>query len=280
MIGLLRVERESLIDILSRYVALLWKDWPREMECKKAHWAPGNQSYILTGECPYRRHDATFHQITDAYRESLEEDEFQFCAVFKCPTCDKFILGILRESRTYEPSESGSGMNQVFHATYETHYPLGSPDDSFEEGIPLSIGNCLSEALRCMGVNAFNAAAEMCRRAIEGSCILLGAPRSKNKLMDKIDWLVQQQEITPFLGQVAHKIRLGGDRGAHFPDSESTASADEEIIGKEQAQAIIKFTREYLHHVYVVRRELGEYDFSKSGAAQAKKDQKGLPPAP
>ena len=53
----------------------------------------------------------------------------------------------------------------------------------------------------------------MCRRALEASCEHLEA---KGKtLEDKIDSLEEMGEITTYLKDMAHKIRLTGNRGAH-----------------------------------------------------------------
>jgi hypothetical protein len=110
----------------------------------------------------------------------------------------------------------------------------------------------------------------MCRRALEASCLDLGAP--KNKVLEKmIDWLEDKRIITPYLKDAAHNIRLGGNRGAHPPEDGPTAAdtaspvedGPVEKIEKEHAEAIIGFTREFFHHVYVGPKLLGKYDFSK-----------------
>ena len=107
--------------------------------------------------------------------------------------------------------------------------------------------------------------------AVEASCLNLGAP-DKGVLEDKIDWLEAQRKITPFLKDVAHKIRLGGNRAAHpgTPSTSMQASSgvaapivSTSLITKEHAEAIIQFTREFFHHVYVVPKQLDKYDFSK-----------------
>jgi len=181
----------------------------------------------------------------------------------QCQACMKYILAIV--------------LYQLYagHFNYEAHYPLGKPNDAVAEEIPPHIQSDFKEALRCLFVNAYNATAEMCRRAVEASCIDLKAPKTIKVLEDKIDWLEQQRIITPFLRDVAHKIRLGGNRGAHpsedgpiAPKSPDPATPDTEtdpvtVIEEKHALAIVKFTREFFHHVYVVPKELDQYDFSK-----------------
>ena len=177
----------------------------------------------------------------------------------QCQGCFKYILGQVKQGIE----------NNMAVAVYLLHYPMGSPDDNVAEQIPTHIKADFQEALRCMFVDAYNATAEMCRRALEASCLEQGAPKKK-KLDDMIDWLEQQRKITPHLKDIAHKIRLGGNRAAHPPEDgpkpEGAVEEEEgpvENIGKEHAEAIIMFTREFFHHLYVVPAQLDKYDFSK-----------------
>jgi hypothetical protein len=77
----------------------------------------------------------------------------------------------------------------------------------------------------------------MCRRAIQASCLELGAPSADN-ITSQIDWVYAQKKITTALKDVAHKIRLGGNRAAHPND-------DEDPISPEEADAILMFTQHY-----------------------------------
>src|SRR5207245_1589530 len=108
--------------------------------------------------------------------------------------------------------------------------------------IPDAIKPDFQEALRCRWVNAYNATVEMCRRALEASCIEQGA--TPDIVLSKmIDWVHAQGKITTPLKDMAHKIKLGGNRGAHPSDRTLTS---------EDADAVIEFTEEYFQHVYVM----------------------------
>jgi hypothetical protein len=85
----------------------------------------------------------------------------------------------------------------------------------------------------------------MCRRAIEASCIQLGAKDSL-RIEEQIDWVASQGKITSGLQAVAHTIRLAGNRGAHPPRA----------ITEEEADAVIAFTEEYFQHVYITPAKL------------------------
>jgi Domain of unknown function (DUF4145) len=249
----------TLVSLLQETALFLWKNWPKDMQV--VLWNPQTRTFTMRGRCPHGPHDSAFVSST------VHVDQSQrWIAVMQCQGCAKYILAIAQHA----PNQ---GTLQ-----YQEHYPLGKPDDTVAPEIPTHIQPDFQEALRCRFVDAYNATAEMCRRAIEASCIDLKAPRNLKVLEDKIDWLEQHRIITPFLRDVAHKIRLGGNRAAHPPEDgpvNLAAVAENEaedgpiqIITKEHADAIIQFTREFFHHVYVVPKQLDKYDFSKPKAVK------------
>ena len=249
----------SLLRLLSETAVFLWKDWSREMQVNIFN--AQSRTFTLAGVCPHCHRDSAFLCITSVHYVA----NVDWISGMQCQGCSKFILAIVR----FQANTAS--------VIYREHYPLGSPDDSVDTEIPEHIQPDFKEALRCLWVNAYNASAEMCRRAVEASCLDLGAP-PKKVLDDMIDWLETQRKITPFLRDVAHKIRLGGNRGAHPEAGGAPANAPTSApvipaanqntglvtkIGKEHAEAIVKFTREFFHHVYVVPKQLDKYDFSK-----------------
>jgi hypothetical protein len=103
-------------------------------------------------------------------------------------------------------------------------------------------------------VKAYNATAEMCRRALEASCLQLGAP-AELVLSKTIDWVHTHGKITNSLRDMAHKIKLGGNRAAHPSDKR---------LSEQDADAVIAFTDEYFQHVYVTPARMARHDFDKS----------------
>lgn len=250
-------DEQDLISFVGRHVAILWDDWPKDMEAVSL----GNGQFSLRGTCPYpdcARPTVFILQNSAHVGVSPNNTSRQrIVAIMQCQGCQHYILTIV----DYPQNQ---GMGHV----YREHYPMGAPDQAVADEIPDHIKDDFKEALRCMFVDAYNATAEMCRRALEASCLDLGAP--KNKVLEKmIDWLEEKRIITPYLKDAAHNIRLGGNRGAHpSPDGPVTEPlVDEggpiEKIEKEHAKAIIEFTREFFHHVYVGPKLVGKYDFSK-----------------
>jgi hypothetical protein len=237
-----------------------------------------NGNFSFRGICPYPacNRASIFLKINASSAGIRNERPGQaisrIVAILQCQGCQKYILGLVEHTQGYVAYQ------------YLEHYPIGSPDETVAEDVPDHIKDDFKEALRCLWVNAYNATAEMCRRAMEASCLDLGAPH--DKVLEKmIDWLEAQRKITPYLKDAAHKVRLGGNRGAHppaTPVTHTTTPATSAIpptvpmptiatvpaspiekIEKEHAEAIVEFTREFFHHVYVGPKLVGKYDFSK-----------------
>jgi len=180
-------------------------------------------------------------------------------AVARCVACHEFILAMIKHGWDGETNRW----------LYLLHYPLGKPNDSVSTAVPEAIRLDFQEALRCQWVKAYNATAEMCRRAVESTCLDLGAPYDK-VLEVMIDWLEEKRKITPALKDVAHKIRLSGNRGAHpVPDTSKPGTAVVIAAGPilkiepDHAEAIVSFTRHLLEHVYIIPQKLPQFDFSK-----------------
>jgi hypothetical protein len=224
-----------------------------------------NGNFALTGICPFPdcNRPSTFVRIQSTNLGIIGslpsgQSVVKWVAVLQCQGCRKYILGLAQQNQG------------TLSYTYLEHYPMGSPNDNVASEIPTHISADFKEALRCLFVNAYNATAEMCRRALEASCIDLGIPKGIRVLEDMIDSLEEQRKITPHMKNVAHKIRLGGNRAAHPPEGgpkPASEAPDEyapvEIIGGDHAEAIVDYTRQFLHHVYVVPKQLEKYDFSK-----------------
>jgi hypothetical protein len=223
-------------------LGFLRKEWPRDMEAVSLDT---NRLFSLRGVCPHCSHKSVFTMATGVGTEVLAENPpiYRLVSGMQCQGCRKYILGVV----THRPNTSDY--------THEAHYPLGTPDDSVADDIPDEIKPDFKEALRCRWVDAYNATVEMCRRALESSCLQLGVDTSKLGTLEKmIDWVHGQGKITTPLKDMAHKIRLGGDRGAH---------PSERIMQKEDADAVIEFTREYFDHVYVMPARMANFDFSR-----------------
>jgi hypothetical protein len=249
-------ESRSLFDFLCRFWATLWRDWPKDMEV--TFLGINAPFFSLNGECPYCRRPCSFMPVTNLYIEHVtppnENPKTRVVAAMQCQGCRKFILGFLYWLGHSNWAPPGGALK------YERHYPLGLPDDSVASEVPEHIAADFSEALRCRYVKAYNATAEMCRRAIQASCLEQGA-KPKDQIREQIDWLFAQGKITVSLKDIAHTIRLGGNRGAHPPDDPKDASP----LTENEADAIIEFTRQFFNFLYVMPQQIGKYDFSKSG---------------
>ena len=217
------------------------------------------EGFRLRGICPHCQRDSAFESVTKTFIESHDVAVVgtRLVGALRCVACNDYILGILK----LVPSADYRG----FTPAYECHYPLGKASQIENEGIPENTLADFNEALRCKSVDAYNATAEMCRRAVQASCLSLGAD-PKLKLQKQIDWLAEKGKVIASLQEMAHKVRLGGNLGAHPPDDPS----EESPLGPEEAEAVLAFTWEYLKAIYVTPSELAKFDFSRSASKKLK----------
>jgi hypothetical protein len=114
--------------------------------------------------------------------------------------------------------------------------------------VPAEVAADAREAHRCLSVEAYRAAVVMARRAMQSAAYEKGAP--ERTLLEQIDWLEEQQLITPQMKEVAHRIRLTGNLGAH-PDKDGLRD-----VGEAEAWAVIGFLDDFLKYVYEIPARL------------------------
>lgn len=208
---------------------------------------PPQSFFSLRGTCPHCQLKAVFLicQGASPGQNAMHQADRVALAVMQCQGCLQFILG-----------SAVLGENGLW--IYRQHYPLGKPNDEMAPEIPTHIADDFKEALRCQFVKAYNATVEMCRRAVQACCLDRNAPAGK-KLVYQIDWLAEQEIITAPLKEMAHRVRLGGNLGAHPPEDPNDPAVI--VINEDYANAVVEFTRELFDHVYVMPGRLSKYTF-------------------
>src|ERR1700686_848763 len=244
-------DRAGFIRFLCASVSVLWKDWPKPMICTVLN-LQGNQ-FSLSGICPHCDSKAVFIVVTGTYTEE-RPDLTLVCAGMQCQGCKRFILGLVSRHRLHPPHDDV--------LIYVAHYPLGSPNDSVDPSVPDDIRFDFSEALRSLWVRAFKAAIIMCGRALQTSCDDLGATGAS--LYEQIDDLAKKGTITEPLRQWAHTVRLSRNKKAHDKAATVISAEEREKQLENDAEAIVAFTREYFHHVYVLPEKLRAYTAPKA----------------
>lgn len=192
-----------------------------------------------SGECPHCGHASYFRPVTSAHTDQMTGAIHKICNGAQCESCKEFVL-ILGERN---PGSGGSyGLKAL--------YPLGKPNDRVEDSVPQEIRPDFVEALRCRWIRAYKATVAMCGRVIQATALHKGAS-PKKKLVEQIDELADNGIITQPLKEMAHEVRLTRNIGVH-PDEEDLLKD----VGEKDADDIIEFTREFLHHVYVMPAKL------------------------
>jgi len=246
----------SLLSFLCDSLACLWKDWPKHMKLTELEAESGK--FSLRGECPHCQQASVFIQVTTVHAEEIEERLQRLAVGMQCQGCLEHILAITLKQREY---------NKPSRLLYAAHYPLGKPDDSVAEEVAAAnpiIALDFAEALRCVWVKSYKAAVAMCRRSVEATCKHFGA--TGYTLEKKIDDLAAQGKITEPLKEMAHAVRVSGNRGLHgkkttdaTPDDQDAPLDDLDLFGEDEAKAMIAFTQQLFYHVFVMPALLEKY---------------------
>jgi hypothetical protein len=186
-----------------------------------------------SGECPHCSVNSLFDPMASHVAGT------RVVSAAQCVTCKNFVLVIGYRGGGNSPSSA------------VTVYPLGKPDDTVASEVQQAakdVAEDFAEALRCHWIKSYRASVVTCRRAIQSSAIAFQA--NGGRLIDQIDDLFKSGKITEALKDFAHEVRLTGNDGAH-PDRDGLT----EVKERDSAD-IIEFTREYLHHVYVMPAKL------------------------
>lgn len=233
---------DSLIEMLAHFLATPLTLYQKSMEAKLEPFKEGwKREFILRGRCPHCEDNCAFIKVTEAYSEHIGSGKWKVCAVLQCPICQDYILGILSLTR-HRPNEFNEGPEETIDKV--EHFPFGRPKNQYApDVVPSDVANDFLEARKSYSAEAYNAAVVMCGTAVEASCREFKA--KGRTLVEKIDDLAKQGLITTSLKDMAHKIRLSRNRGAHRGDQKV-------LINEKYASAVIEFTRLYIEHLYVM----------------------------
>lgn len=164
--------------------------------------------------------------------------------VWTCQSCGGPVVGM------FDDDEEGPDPR--------FHFPRSAITPQLGSGTPPLVAEDASEAYVCLSAGAWRAAAAMARRAIQAAALDQGAPADL-KLQPQIDWLEGERIITPLMKEAAHKIRLGGNLGAH-PSADGLRDVDEDA-----AKRVVEFMRQFLWMLYEYPVQLESADPESSG---------------
>ncbi len=205
------------------------------------NFAPQQHNQVgARGKCPHCSDQSYMRPVGGPYLEANPDQRGnKITNAAQCESCKKFVLVVGDRNQTG---------NQVPYALVDV-YPLGKPDDRVNDAVPEEIAADFREALRCHWIQAYKGTVTMCRRAVQATALEKKASANK-KLVDQIDELADRGIITQPLKEMAHEVRLAGNVGAH-PGEDGLKDVTEQ-----DGNDVVEFTREYLHHVYVMPAKL------------------------
>lgn len=130
-------------------------------------------------------------------------------------------------------------------STVEHQFP--PPGINPHPTIPETVAVDFKEATVCLSIGAWNAAAAMCRRALQ-SCAKDKGANSKDDLFSQLKELKDKQVIPDLVYDMADTIRKKGNVGAHPGKDPITNEAVSEVEAK-AVFSIIEFVFKYVYEL-------------------------------
>lgn len=190
--------------------------------------------------CPYCENKTLLVISTNS--ENAEISPSHCFVVRKCSYCERIsFLDVL-----YCKSKHGDSYPLIAHK-----YPSRKQTELDNKAIPEKVKVDFLEGLKNLDNNCFKSACVMFRRSMQNAVIELGAGKKKN-LEKQIDELEKKRIITPELKELAHTMRVVGNKGAHPLKEEF-----DELTG-EDAVEMASFLRDFINYAFILRKQLQE----------------------
>src|SRR2546425_8221880 len=75
----------SLIEFLCDSLAILWKDWPKDMRVNNL----GHDRFTLRGVCPHCGENSVFALATNVATRPVGSQQEELCGAMQCQGCDE-----------------------------------------------------------------------------------------------------------------------------------------------------------------------------------------------
>ena len=182
-------------------------------------------SYYRCGHCGVTTADSSHTEL--GYEPSSTIGTYYHWDVLACAACEDHTLRkTFRTTVIYFPPEGWERVRNI-------------------DKVPEQVADDYEEAVGCLISGHYKAAAAMARRAVQGTCVDLGAKPGAT-LYGQIDDLQAQGHITKRLAELAHKIRVLGNDAAH-PGKDGL-----DIVTAEEAKQTVDFLEHMLQHVFIL----------------------------
>ncbi|MDH4223099.1 MAG: DUF4145 domain-containing protein [candidate division Zixibacteria bacterium] len=158
--------------------------------------------------------------------------------ILKCDNCHKDSYFLVKEFARVLATGINPSVLAYSPAEAVHQYPIATP--VVHTSVNNDVMRASIEAENCFSVRAFNACGVMARRAI--SCLCTDKGAKGKDLFEQLQYLKDNNLITPDLWEWAEELRIIGRHGAH-PEWEE--------VSKEDAEYGLKFLQEIIRYVYI-----------------------------
>lgn len=221
---------------------------------------------FLVANCDYCQTKKMTFQVKGFNKAtSLEWHVFSICSECGYPTVFKLVrvgapLGI---SEMLQKAQDVSGLKSLNLSLYfnviNKIIPPNNEVVPCPQHVPENIKTVFDEAAICLSIDCYTSSGAMFRLCLDITTKELlktwledntdpniqPNAAQKDKLYNRIEFLIQKNVIPPDLKEYAHHIRLDGNEAAHEGSTE-----------KQDAEDLLDFTELFLERIYTMKKQL------------------------
>jgi len=181
----------------------------------------------------------------NSHDQSQERTFIDRLSVLYCRHCHQGVVVVEEQYVGDQPARLGLQAGGSIRWKGIHWWPL--PSATSMPDVPAKVARVFGEACQALHARCLSSTAVMGRRTVEAVTEDKGS--STGTLKQRIDDMGKRGVLQPSLVDWATQVRLIGNAGAHFDPIEEVTEGD--------AQALIRFTREFLKYLYELPAELG-----------------------
>jgi hypothetical protein len=193
-------------------------------------------SGIHVATCPYcRTRNVAFRAVHD-----FDNMSGQHRALFQCGNCYEGVIWSYVTPLGLKTVATLGDLDRN-HFFFDEQWPEIS-STSAPADTPENVSRFFEQATDSLNNGNFDAAGMMFRKTLESATKYIDPNLVKLPLRDRIRKLVDQQLVTPSLGDWADEIRISGNEAAH----------EDELFSEEDATALHAFIENFLRYAFTL----------------------------
>jgi Domain of unknown function (DUF4145) len=191
---------------------------------------------IKRGECPYCFTKSVAFSVSQQWQTVHGNHR----VLLRCGSCGEGVIWDFLPG-TAADLKQAMGDLERYNTRFLRQWPAADSGEAPKDS-PENVANFFQQAVSSLQAGNFDAAGMMFRKTLESATKAMNAEAAGQKLVKRIDQLVETGILTKDLGAWAHEVRLAGNDAAH----------EENPFSAEEASSLRAFTENFLRYAFTL----------------------------